>query len=59
MIDNEMILRSCKYAVEQMLEKGNCAFFYRDVNICRTIDYADVHKYLTDKLSELKGENNK
>lgn len=58
MTNEEMILRSCKYAVEQMLEKGNCAFFYRESNICRTIDYADVYKYLIDKLSELKGENN-
>ncbi len=52
----EMILRSCKYAVEQILEKGNCTFFYREENNSHRIDYAEVHKYLRDKLSELKGE---
>ena len=56
MKDEEMILRSCKYAVVQMLEKGNRTFFYQEENNIRQIDYAEVHKYLIDKLSELKGE---
>ena len=56
MTDEEMLLRSCKYAVEQMLEKGNCFFFYKNKDETYRIDYAEVHKYLRDRLSELKGE---
>ena len=54
MTKEKLILNSCKYAVEQMLEKGNCIFIIKEGKEIYKIDYAEVHEYLKN---ELKGSD--
>lgn len=54
MTDEEMILKSCIFAVGEMLEKGKCIFVIKDNNKIYKIDYAEVYEYLRNKLSDLK-----
>lgn len=55
MTDKEMILKSCIFAVSQMLEKGKCIFVIKDNDKIYKIDYAEVYEYLRNALSEMKG----
>lgn len=54
----ELILRSCIYAVSQMLEKGNCVFCIKSDTKTERVDYTESLHYLADKLFKLKENNN-
>ena len=54
-MDNELMLRACRYAVSKMIEKGDTYFMY--IPNKEMISYKEVLIYLCDKIEEIESKN--